>query len=642
MMEGANTSTVLVVHNAPDQIETMSLLLRDHNYTVITAAGGREGLRAALRERPDLVICDASSPLTRSVRICSSIREHPEITRIPVLAVKTADGASKTEVEWFDAGVDDYLEAPYDPRQLLAKVAQLIGLKRAKEELHECEERYHVVAGTTTDVIVTIDENSTILFVNESVESVFGYAVEELVGRPITILIPDYLQTAHVAGVGEAVQTGRKQVNWTAVELSGRHKSGRDIPVEISFGEFVKNGKHLITGIARDITERKQLEERLRQTLKLEAIGRLAGGLAHDFNNLITVIAGYSDLAIRWLQPEDPLWHSIEEIKLAGERAASLTRQLLAFSRRQVLQPRVLDLNTLVSEMERMLRRLIGEDVAMRTVLDPELGSIKADPGQIEQVIMNLVVNARDAMPNGGKLTVETKRVDIEEEYASQKHVSVKSGPYVMLAVSDTGSGMDEQTRSRIFEPFFTTKETGKGTGLGLSTVYGIVRQSGGNIWVYSEINRGTTFKIYLPCVPGAPQEYKRNVDLVQTFMGSETILLAEDDETVRNLVREVLERCGHRVLEAPNGGSALLICERYKEPIHLLLTDVVMPEMSGRELANRLARIRADMRVLYMSGYTDDSIVHHGILESGIPFIQKPFTPATLARKVRETLDAQ
>lgn len=385
----------------------------------------------------------------------------------------------------------------------------------------------------------------------------------------------------------------------------------------------------------------RQSEEQLRQSQKLESIGQLAGGIAHDFNNLLTVIGGYSELSLRRLQSEDPLHRNIEEIKKAGDRAASLTRQLLAFSRKQVLQPKVLNINSVVSDFEKMLQRLIGEDIDLRTMLAPEVGSIKADPGQIEQVIMNLVVNARDAMPLGGKLTIETNNIYLDENYAKQ-HVSVIPGSYVMLAVSDTGSGMDEETQKRMFEPFFTTKGLGKGTGLGLSTVYGIIKQSGGNIWVYSELGHGTSLKIYLPRIDEDAHDYEQISVATENIQGTETILLAEDEEILRNLAREVLESYGYKILDAANGGSALLICERHPEPIHLLITDVIMPEMSGRELADRLSNLRPEMKVLYMSGYTDNAIVHHGVLDEGTNFIQKPFTPDALTQKVREVLDEQ
>jgi CheY-like chemotaxis protein/two-component sensor histidine kinase len=383
-------------------------------------------------------------------------------------------------------------------------------------------------------------------------------------------------------------------------------------------------------------------EKQLVQSQKLEAVGRLAGGISHDFNNLLTVILGYSDITKRNLPEGDPLRRNVDEIIRASERAASLTRQLLAFSRKQVMQPRVFDLNDVVNDLEKMLRRMIGEDIELRVSADRDLGNIKADPVQLEQVIMNLVVNARDAMPKGGKLSIETANVYLDESY-SREHVSVVPGHYVMLAISDTGCGMNEETRQRIFEPFFTTKEQGKGTGLGLSMVYGIVKQSGGNIWVYSEEGHGTTFKSYFPRVTAQAEEYKRSARAFEAPAGSETILLVEDAELVRTLARQVLETAGYRVLEAANADAAIRLCEKMNgDRIDLLLTDVVMPGMSGNEMSRILLQRQPDMPVLYMSGYTDDAIVQHGVLEAGINFLQKPFTPAALAFKVREVLDAR
>ena len=393
-------------------------------------------------------------------------------------------------------------------------------------------------------------------------------------------------------------------------------------------------------GSFEDITERKVLEEQLRQAVKMEAIGQLAGGIAHDFNNLLIAITGYGELAIKRLTSDDPLRRDIEGIMRAGERAASLTAQLLAFSRKQVLQPRVLNLNSVVSETEGMLRRLIGENIELRTALTPGLGSIRADPGQIEQVIVNLAVNARDAMPLGGTLTIETENICLDGPYRTRR-IALEPGLYVALAVSDTGGGIDEQTLRRIFEPFFTTKETGKGTGLGLSTVYGIVKQSGGDILVYSEVGRGTTFRIYLPRLVEDPDENSYQKAPEATLRGSETILMAEDDEMVRTIAREILESYGYKVLDAAHGDAAILVCALYVDPIDLLVSDVVMPKMSGTELAGRLTEARPELKVLYMSGYTDNAVVHRQVLDNRASFIQKPFTPEAFARKVREVLDA-
>jgi two-component system, cell cycle sensor histidine kinase and response regulator CckA len=400
--------------------------------------------------------------------------------------------------------------------------------------------------------------------------------------------------------------------------------------------------------VVRDITERKRsgeerqkLEAQLQLAQKMEAVGRLAGGVAHDFNNLLSVILSYAGFATEALREGDPLRDDIEEIRRAGARAADLTRQLLAFSRRQVLEPKVLEPCRVVADMEKMLRRLIGEDVRLELVLPPESGLVKADPGQLEQVIMNLVVNARDAMPDGGTITIEVAQVELDEEYAA-RHIAVTPGSYMLLSISDTGCGMDETTRQRLFEPFFTTKEKGKGTGLGLSTVYGIVKQSGGNIWAYSEPGQGTVFKVYLPRVKEDSSAAVTRRTQECPAIGTETIVVVEDDDAVRNLTVRILRAAGFKVLTAANGGEALRACEQHPGEIHLLLTDVVMPQMSGRQLAERLVKVRPGLRVLYMSGYTDDAIVHHGVLEPGTKFVSKPFTSAELTRKVREALAAE
>jgi two-component system, cell cycle sensor histidine kinase and response regulator CckA len=378
-------------------------------------------------------------------------------------------------------------------------------------------------------------------------------------------------------------------------------------------------------------------EEQLRMSQKLEAVGQLAGGVAHDFNNLLTVIRGYSELVLNRLDENDDNWPRVEEIKRAAERASTLTHQLLAFSRKQVLQPRLFDLNHLVTDLSKMLRRLIGENIEMTTIIGQE-APINADHGQIEQVLMNLVVNARDAMPQGGRLTVETSRVEFDEAYAGA-HFSVQPGSYVMLAVSDTGSGMDAETRKHIFEPFFTTKEQGKGTGLGLSTVYGIVKQSGGNIWLYSEPGQGTVFKVYLPAAEtnAEPIVTPDRVDLPR---GTETIVIVEDEPQIRNLALDCLAHYGYEVLSASNGLEALQLIESLQRPINLILTDVVMPKLSGRELSERISALLPSAKVLFMSGYTNDSVVNHGILDGAAWFIQKPFTLESLVRRVREVLD--
>lgn len=394
-----------------------------------------------------------------------------------------------------------------------------------------------------------------------------------------------------------------------------------------------------ILGVSRDITERKTLEEQLRASQKMEAIGRLAGGIAHDFNNLLGVILGYGEMVLKRLEEGSPLQAKQWEVLKAAHRATSLTRQLLAFSRKQVLQPRVLDLNDVVSDMDTMLRRLIGEDVELRTRLDPGLGSVSADPGQLGQIIMNLAVNARDAMQRGGCLTIETANVELDAAYATH-HPPTTPGRYVMLAVSDSGCGMDAEVRARIFEPFFTTKAPGKGTGLGLSTVYGIVKQSGGYVWVYSEPGFGTTFKIYLPRVDEEPTLAAEAV--VTATGGEETVLLVEDEAALRSAIHDMLETHGYTVLLAPDGAAALQIADDYEGPIDLLVTDVIMPGVSGREAAEAIMAARPNAKVLYVSGYTGEAISQSGGLQDGAAFLSKPFASSTLLRKCREVLEEQ
>jgi signal transduction histidine kinase/CheY-like chemotaxis protein len=405
--------------------------------------------------------------------------------------------------------------------------------------------------------------------------------------------------------------------------------------------EVRKINEDLEERVARRTAERVALEDQLLQSQKMEAVGRLAGGVAHDFNNLLTVILGYNEMLRDRIRTDGEAMEYSDEILHAAERASALTNQLLAFSRRQVAVPRVVDLNEIVLGIDKMLRRIIGEDIQLEVSLSPELPSVKVDPSHIDQVIMNLAVNSRDAMPEGGRLTIETARVELTEDYAT-RHIGVEAGQYVMLAVSDTGSGMDEATRARLFEPFFTTKEKGKGTGLGLSIVYGIVKQNGGEIRVYSEPGRGTAMKLYLPAVMEAAESVAPAGESSAAGQATETILLVEDDPQVRSLTRTMLTSLGYRVLEAESADLALGITSGHEGPLDLLLTDIVMARMSGTDLARELKAARPGLRVLYMSGYTDGGVSNQGMLTAGTPFIQKPFTRATLSRTVREVLDAK
>jgi nitrogen-specific signal transduction histidine kinase len=394
-------------------------------------------------------------------------------------------------------------------------------------------------------------------------------------------------------------------------------------------------------GTVHDITDRTRLEQQLRQAQKMEAVGRLAGGVAHDFNNILTTILGYSDMLLGEISSDDPKHSALEGIKKAGSRASSLVSQLLAFSRKQVIQPVVLDLNAIVKDLSKMLRRLIGEDIELITALEPALGYVKVDHGQIDQVIMNLAVNARDAMPEGGQLVIETANVELDEQYARFHDVLLKTGPFVMLSITDTGCGMDRKMKAQIFEPFFTTKEPGRGTGLGLSTVYGIIKQADGFVWVYSEPGHGTTFKIYLPRT-GEKELSIIKKDTTSQPVGNETILLVEDNSELKNLMCKMLQKCGYEVLSASSSEEAKdIFMMEDRGPIHLLVTDVVLRGKSGRRLAESLTGMRRELKVLYMSGYTDETISRHGIVEPGINFLQKPFTQEGLARKVRKILDS-
>ncbi len=423
-------------------------------------------------------------------------------------------------------------------------------------------------------------------------------------------------------------------------EASIRNRKGPPHRHLISAEVIELDGRPCLLTVSRDITERKRLEEQLYQAQKLESVGRLAGGVAHDLNNVLTVIIGHSQMALRGLPEGAPLRGRVEEISLAGERAAALTQQLLAFSRKQVIQPRPIDLNAVVVEMNKMLRSLLRENIEMVTRLDPELGQVMSDPGQINQVLMNLMVNASDAMPDGGRLIIQTSNAELDRNFADE-HPDVTPGPYVLLEVSDTGAGMDENVQQHIFEPFFTTKDVGEGTGLGLSTVYGIVRQSRGWIGVSSEPGKGTTFQIYLPRVDVPVEPEKVVARGGGPRQASETVLLVEDQEDVRKLARSVLETSHYRVLEAAGGAEALALAREHAGPIHLMLTDVVMPGMTGKELAGHLKPLRPEMKVLYMSGYTENIIAHGGFLETGIAFIAKPLTPDALLAKIAEVLDA-
>jgi len=511
----------------------------------------------------------------------------------------------------------------------------ITGQKRVLAALRESEERFRSFMNNTPAVAFMRDEQGRYVYVNKAFEALVGKPAAEIAGKTACDLWPPDI-ARQLAENDTLVLSEGRAMDFSETTRSEEGAEREWLAVKFPFRD--KQGRRFVGCVSIDVTERKQLEDQLRQAQKMETVGRLAGGIAHDFNNLLTVVRGYAELLGERLGSDQKLRDFAQEIVKAGDRAASLTRQLLAYSRRQVLAPQVVDLNAIIANMENMLRRLIGEDIELVTVFSPDLGRVKADPAQLEQVVLNLCVNARDAMPQGGKLTIETANAVLGEDFV-RSHRGARPGAQVMLAVSDTGGGMDAETQNHIFEPFFTTKVEGKGTGLGLATVYGIVKQSEGYIAVESKPRKGATFKVYLPRIEDAPIAPKRAETSRLKVEGSETILLVEDEEAVRSLIQRVLESKGYKVLAAASPEEAVQAADGYAGPIDLLLTDVVMPTMSGHRLAEHLAFSRPQMKVLYMSGYTDDKILLGGLLESAAHFIQKPFTPDAMVWKVAEVL---
>jgi len=529
----------------------------------------------------------------------------------------------------------------YAVRDDEGRIKQFVGIAEDITELKATENeraRLAAIVECSEDAIISETLEGIIISWNQGAERLYGYTAEEIIGQPILVLyIPeDYQEYRQIM---EKIRKGEPMASHETVR---RRKDGTKINVSLAISPIeIRNGELVgASNVSHDITRVKQLEQQFRQSQKLEAIGRLAGGVAHDFNNLLTVIYGYTQIMLDTVSPGNSQEDMLQEIKKAGERAASLTRQLLSFSRNQVLEPKVLDINALVTESEKMLMRLVGEDVDLASVLNPNLGRVETDPRQVEQVLMNLVINARDAMPQGGKLTIETDNAVLDQTYC-QLHKEVKPGSYVMLAVHDSGCGMDEHTKAHLFEPFFTTKESGKGTGLGLAMIHGFIKQSGGHILVESEVGLGSTIKVYLPEVQKALRSSGKLPPIIEKMpRGTETILLVEDDGAVRMFARQVLQACGYTILEAASGQEAIQLIEQHRDQVHILVSDVVMPGICGREVAEQVHALEPAIKVLFISGYTDDAMLRHGILTSEVAFLQKPFTPSELALKVRKVLD--
>ncbi len=643
----AESLRLLVVDDAIEHAQMVVEFLRSGDGwpdARMEIADSYESALAAFLARPfDVAIVDYWLGARDGLTLLRDIRYRGIETPVVML---TSRGAEEVAVEAMKAGAADYLsKANLSVEALERAIRHALALHAEEQQrwhaeaaLRASEERFRALVENSSDALLLVDAEGRVIYLTPSSQRHLGWEPDQMLGRSIF----DFIHADDREEVGiklmEMIDNAGRPVSH---EVRFRHADGLYRIMEtVGVNRLTDPSVGAIVVNTRDITERRRLEEQLRQAQKMEAVGQLAGGVAHDFNNLLTAILGYTNLMLDDIAAEDPLRQDLIEIQSAGERAASVTRQLLAFSRRQMLHPQIVDINTLVAQLEKLLRRLISENVELVTALAADLVPVRVDPASVEQILVNLAVNARDAMPLGGRLTIETANVDLDDSYVFT-HAVMPPGRYVMLAVGDTGQGMDEATRARIFEPFFTTKEQGKGSGLGLATVYGIVKQSGGFIWVYSELGHGTVFKVYLSPADsrtaGHGTDFHRRAD---SKPGWETVLLVEDEDAVRALAREVLRRHGYVVLEARHGVDALRLAERHTDDIHLLVTDVVMPHMSGREAAERLTTVRPAMKVLFMSGYTDHAVMHRDVTP-GAAFLQKPFTPEAFARKVRQVLDA-
>ena len=624
---------VLLVEDSEADAELLTRELRRAGFAAECSRVQTAGeLERSLERGPwDLIVGDNSMPGFSGREALALVRARG--LDVPFIFVSGTMGEDLA-ASALEAGAGDAL-AKDDLRRLIPVIRRELREAAERRALRDTEAAYSDLVKQAPLGIYRSTPSGRFVSANPALARILGYAsTDEVLALDMARDVyadPDERrrlveQDTYTNQVYEELEATWKKQDGTRIRVQLSVRASRDAAGRVEFYE----------AFVRDITSQRQLEAQLAQSQKMEAIGRLAGGVAHDFNNLLTVILSYSELLLEDLPAKSADRDDVTQIQKAAQGASELTRQLLAFSRQQVLEPKVVDLNAAVSGIEKLLGRVLREDVKLRCVLAPDTGTIKVDPGQLEQVLMNLAVNARDAMPDGGLLTIETANVDLDAAYL-EGHPMAKPGSYVMLAVTDTGVGMDAATQARIFEPFFTTKEIGKGTGLGLATVQGIVQQSGGFIWVYSEPDHGTVFKIYLPRVDEPVSQAESVVG--EDLRGTETVLVAEDMPAVRAVTRQMLARYGYTVLEAADGVAALEVAAGFNGPIHLLLTDVVMPDLNGRDLAAQLQALRPDMKVVYMSGYTDDAVVRHGILEEGIAYLQKPFTPASLARKVRLAL---
>ncbi|HKU41965.1 MAG TPA: response regulator [Polyangiales bacterium] len=688
---------ILVVEDSATQAQELSFLLETEGFRVEVARDGGSGLTRCLREPVDVVLSDVVMPEIDGYELCRRLKANPATAHIPVILL-TSLADPMDIVHGLECGADNFITKPYEPEYLMGRLRRLLDNRtlRAQRKVEvgvdvllmgkrftinsEREQILDLLISTFEEVLrsrareyeaklseETLREShrflqsaldalqSAIAILNENGEIISANAAWRRLAQARRWSFPNagvgksYASLCREAFGLEGEDCAKLSDGVNSVQNGSRERFQLEYHAwphtdprwfALSATRFEDRGQRLVAVEHGDITERKQLEHQFLQSQKMEAVGQLAGGVAHDFNNLLTVITGYSVLLQGELPKDDPKRADLDEIVHAVETGAALTRQLLTFSRKQVFKPTVIDINQAITELERMLRRLIGEDIDYCTVLEPSIGRVRADPNQVQQILMNLVVNARDAMPHGGKLTVETANALLDPGYASS-HPNVRPGNYVMLTVSDNGQGMDLNTQAHIFEPFFTTKAVGKGTGLGLSTVYGIVQQSGGHVWVYSEPGFGTTFRIYLPRIDERPAQTATDSQSKRVVRPpSETVLVVEDNDAVRIMLCRILRALGYRVIEAPHAKGALEQCERAGASIDLLISDVVMPDMSGLDLAYQLRTVRPGLRVLLMSGYSGLAVTRHGELGTDLPFLQKPFNPDTVARKVREVLE--
>jgi two-component system cell cycle sensor histidine kinase/response regulator CckA len=650
----ARPARILVVDDEANDRQLLEVLLSAEGFTIATAANGAEALAIVARTPPDLILLDVMMPDLDGYQVAETIKSNPTAVPIPIIMVTVLDDRDAM-MRALAVGAEDFLIKPVHRAELYMRVRNLLRLKAYGDyqgqysqslerevgartaALLASEQRYRALFENAKDAIAVVTPEGIVREMNQRWADIVGIPREQLIGRQVR----DFASRGEEAKNDESYRRMVASGDAVSDPIKIATGDGSNVLLEFSHATIEVAGEKLVFAIGRDVTEKRQLEEQLRQSQKLEVIGQLAGGVAHDFNNILTAILGFCELLLMELGPAHAGYTDVLEIKTAGERAAGLTRQLLAFSRKQILQASVLDINGVIEGMEVMLRRLIPAHIDLVVSLPRQIGSVKIDPTQLEQIVINLLVNAADAMPRGGKLTIETSNVRLDEHYRGH-HLPVTPGDYVMLAVSDTGVGMDETTSRRVFEPFFTTKEQGKGTGLGLSTVYGIVKQSGGDIWVYSEPGHGSAFKIYLPAVTDLISAAVKAITPPETIQrGSETILLVEDDEAVRRLARLILERTGYRVVDAANPKEALRLVDQFEGRIDLLVSDLIMPDLDGAPLFERLARVYPKLQVLYISGYADEAVVRHGVIVEGTPFLQKPFTPLALSAKIREVLDA-